>query len=176
MVMKLKVVVMSIIIALAFYCATAFAQASKSDKIGLINIQKIMMESKAGKEAKASFEKELEIKKATLSNKEKAARAIEEDLKANGAKMKADARRAKEDSFAEQIKDLRRAKQDIEEQPKKKDNDLTSGILRSVLEITKKVGEEGGYSMIMQVGPQVVYASKANDITDEVLRRYDSGK
>lgn len=173
--MKLKVIVAVITLALAFSCASAFA-ADTGDKIGLINIQKILIESKAGKEAKAVFEREVESKRSVLSNKEKSTRAIEEDLKATGAKLKADVRKIKEDKLADEIKDLRRMSQDMQEELKKKDAELTSKILKDIMDITRKVGEERGYSMVMQISPQIVYATKGNDITDEVLKRYDSGK
>ena len=172
--MKLKAVVAVVVMALAFYCAAALAADGGKGTVGVINIQKVLVESKSGKEAKAAFDKELDAKRAMLSSKEKGAKAIDDDLKANGAKMKADARKVKEDKLAEEIKDLRRMKQDTEEDLKKKDSELTSGILKDVLEITKKVGGERGYSMIMQAGPQIVYLDKSIDITDEVLKRYDS--
>lgn len=174
--MKLKVIVAVVVMAVAFYCAAAFAADAAKGTVGIINIQKILVESKSGKEAKAVFERELQSKSAMLASKEKNARAIEDELKTGAAKMKADVRKVKEEKLAEEIKDLRRMKQDMEEELKKKDNELTSGILKNVLELARKVGVERGYSLVLQAGPQMVYADKAIDITDEVLKRYDSGK
>lgn len=174
--MKLKVAVAGVVIAVAFYGAAAFAADSGKGTVGVINIQKIIVESKSGKEAKAVFEKDLETKRAALLVKEKSARAIEDDLKANGAKMKADARKMKEDKLADGIKELRRMEQDVKEDLKKKDSELTSKILKDVLEIAKKVGVESGYSLILQVNQQMVYVGNSIDITNEVLKRYDSGK
>lgn len=172
--MKFRTLIVAVVVAIAFYCASAFAADASS--VGVINIQKIMMESKSGKEAKAAFEKELESKRAMLLSKEKGARAIEDDLKANGAKMTADARKSKEAKLAEEIKELRRVKQDMEDELKKKDNELTSGILKNVLALAQKVASERGYSLVLQAGPQIAYMSSAIDITGEVLKRYDSGK
>lgn len=175
--MRLKAIVAGLVMALMFYCAAAFAATPAGvDKVGVINMQKVMMESKAGKEAKANFDKELESKRAIWSGKEKSVRAAEEDLKTGGAKMKAGARKEKEGKLAEEIKELRRMKQDIEDELKKKDNELTSKILKDILEVTRKVGDERGYSLVIQAGPQVVYTNKTVDITDEVLKRYDSGR
>ena len=174
--MKFKVIVAGLVMALAFYCAAAFAADGAKGTVGIINIQKILIESKSGKEAKAAFDKELEAKRAVLSAKEKVAIAIENDLKTNGAKMTADARKVKEGKLADEIKELRRVEQDTKDELKKKDNDLTSAILKDVLEITKKVGDERGYSLIMQASQQIVYIDNSIDITDEVLKRYDSGK
>ena len=64
----------------------------------------------------------------------------------------------------------------LKEELKKRDGELTAGILKDVLAITKKVGDERGYSLIMQASQQIVYIDNSIDITDEVMKRYDSGK
>ena len=61
----------------------------------------------------------------------------------------------------------------MEDELKKKDAELTSKILKDVFGITKKMGEEKRYTLIMQAGPQVIYIDKTIDITDEVMKRYD---
>ena len=174
--MKLKVIVAGVIIALGFYCAAAFAADASKGTVGVINIQKIIVESKSGKEAKAAFDKDLEAKRVILVAKEKSARANEDDLKANIAKMKADVRKEKEEKLLEEIKDLRRMGQDIKEELAKKNKELISKILKDVVEITRKVSNERGYSLVLQAGPQVIYVDNSIDITDEVLKIYDSGK
>lgn len=174
--MKIKLAVFAFVLAFMFSCSSVFAADETGSKVGIINIQKVILESKAGKLAKIEFDKEFEVKRISLAAKEKAARAIEDDLKTNGAKMKADARKVKEEKLAEDVKEFQRLKQDMEEELKKKDNELTSTILKDILDITKKVGDEGGYSLILQASPQVVYMNNAIDITDEVLKKYDSGK
>jgi len=174
--MKTKIMVVALAIAVIFSCSSVFAAGETGSKVGILNIQKVILESKAGKIAKIEFDKEFEAKRIALAAKEKSARAIEDDLKANGAKMKADARKAKEGKLAEDIKEFQRLKQDMEEELKKKDNELTSTILKDILDISKKVGDEGGYSLILQASPQIVYMNNAIDITDEVLKKYDSGK
>ncbi len=174
--MKLKMMIFAVVLAVFFYCAAAFAADGGKGTIGVINIQKILIESKSGKEAKAVFDKELEAKRAVLASKEKGAIAIENELKANGAKMKADIRKIKEDKLASEIKDLKRSEQDMKDELQKRDNELTSKVLKEVLEITKKIGDEKGYTLILQASQQIVYIDSAIDITDEVLKRYDSGK
>ena len=174
--MKLKVIVVGVVMALAFYCTAAFAADGDYSKVGLINIQKILVESKSGKEAKAVYQKDLEAKRAALASKENTARALESELKSDSKKLKAADRKKKEDQLAVEIKELRRVEQDMKDELKKKDSELTSKILTDVLEITKKIGDERGYSIILQGGPQVVYMGKGVDITDEVLKKYDFGK
>ena len=174
--MKLKVAVLALALAFILSSASVFAAGETGSKVGVLNIQRVILESKAGKIAKIEFDKEFEVKRTALAAKEKSVRALESDLKASGAKMKADARKIKEEKMAEEIKDFQRLKQDMEEGLKKKDSELTSKILKDILDITKNIGTQGGYSLILQAGPQVVYMDNAVDITDEVLKKYDTGK
>ena len=164
------------VIAISFLCyinAFAAKEAQPEGKIGLLNIQKVLAESKAGKEAKAVFEKELEGKRATLQAKEKDVRDMDTELRTGAAKLKSDVKKSKEEKLAAEMKELRRLGQDMEDELKKKDAELTSKILKDVFGITKKMGEEKRYTLIMQAGPQVIYIDKTTDITDEVMKRYD---
>ena len=171
---KVKILIV-LFTTMLFLCSAAqAAKESQSDtKIGLINIQKVLAESKAGKEAKAVFEKELEGRRATLQAKEKEVRAMETELRTGAAKLKSDVKKSKEENLAAETKELRRLGQDMEDELKKKDAELTSKILKDVFGITRKMGEEKRYTLIMQAGPQVIYIDKTIDITDEVMKRYD---
>ena len=173
--MRFKILIILIAFIFLFYgILFAAKEAQVGARIGLINIQKILMESKAGKETRASFEKEIEGKRAVLQTKEKEVKQLEDDLKAASAKLKADARKTKEENFTKELKELRRLKQDMEDELKKKDSELTSKILKEIFDITKKLGEERQYTVIMQAGPQVIYGERSADITDEVIKRYDN--
>jgi outer membrane protein len=141
------------VIVIAAVClVAAFSSSAKPEnsgaKIGLINIQKIVMESKAGKEARSAFEIELGGKRSILQ--------------------------VREQEVAKEVKELQRLKQDLEDDLKRKDRELSSKMLKDIFEVTQKVGQEKQFTIIMQSGPQIIYRDKAIDITDEVLKRYDS--
>jgi outer membrane protein len=175
--MRLRLVAGAVLLLSVLFCGVSLA-AQKAEggevRIGYINIQKIVLESRVGKESKAVFEKDVEAMRAKLGAKEKEVAATEADLKASVARAKPEERKAREDALASQIKELRRLRQDLESELKKKDTELTSKILKEVFEITRKIGAEKKYTMILQANPQIVYMDKATDITDEVIARYDS--
>ena len=171
-----KIVSFLPVLAVLFAISAPGVSAAEGGKVGVINMQRIMMESSEGKKAKAAFMRELESKKARVASEEKSVKALEDELKAGAAGMKADQRKAKEERLANQVKELRRMMQDMDEELKKKDAELTSGIVKDALEAARKVAREEGYSLVMQAGPQIVYLDKANDITEQVLKRYESGR
>ena len=171
-----KIIVFAVaLVSMIFFCSIGFCagkDTQNSSKIGLVNLQKIMVESKAGKEARAAFEKEVEGKRATLAAKEKEVSDLEQELKV-AVKLSVNARKVKEEALAIEVKELGRLKQDLEEDLKKRDNELTANILKDIFEITQKVGQERQYTAIMQAGPYFIYADKTADVTDEVIKRYD---
>jgi len=148
--------------------------AQEGAKIGVINVQKIVRESKAGKDALATFEKDMQAKRATLKAREEAAQKLEAEIKAGADKMQQADRQAKEESFMKEVRDLRRFRQDLEEELKKIDAELTQKVTREIVDVTRAVAAEQRYTVILQAGPQVVYVDKSADITDEVIKRYDS--
>jgi len=166
-----KIALFTVLIAFLFSAAGVFA--AQDSNIAFINLPRIIMESKAGKAAKDSFSKDMESKRATLMAKEKDTKAIEDDLKAS-AKAKPEVRKAKEEAFATQVKELGRLKQDMDAELKKMDSELAGKLLKEIFEIARKIGEDRGYTAILQVGPQTVYVNKAADITDEVIKIYDT--
>jgi outer membrane protein len=166
-----KFIVLVSLAAFLFLPAAVFA--AQDSNIAFINLPKIITESKAGKEAKASFTKDMESKRATLIEKENAVKVIEDDLKAS-VKAKPEVRKAKEDAFANEVKELGRLKQDMESELKKMDTELASKLVKDIFEIARKIGEDRGYTAILQASPQTVYISKASDITDEVIKIYDT--
>ncbi|MFA6078654.1 MAG: OmpH family outer membrane protein [Candidatus Omnitrophota bacterium] len=157
----------------AFLFSAAGVYAAQDSNIAFINLPKIIMESKAGKEAKDSFSKDMEAKRLTLMVKEKETKVLEEEVKA-AAKAKPDVRKAKEEAFASEVKELGRLRQDMEAELKKMDQELASKLVKDIFEIARKIGEERGYTAILQVSPQTVYVNKSADITDEIIKIYDT--
>lgn len=169
-----KPLVYIIIAIFIFTGSSVFSAEGPAAKVGIINIQRVLSESKAGKAAKSDFDKETLRKQMILQYKENDIRQLEDELKTKGQTFTPEARKDKEDSLAQEVKKFQRLKQDFEEELKKKDVELASKVFQEIIDLTKKVGEENHYAIIYQAGPQIVYNDKSADITDEVLKRYDS--
>lgn len=171
--------------ALSVFSADIFSEETKTasagdraltQKIAVLDLQKVLTESKAGKAAKLDFDKEFEPKKAVVAAREKAVAEAEAELRNPKTRMDEAARKAKEEKIAQEVVSLNRMKQDIDEELKKLDAELTARVLREVIDVTNEAGREGGYTLILQGTPQILYIDRAIDITDEVIRRYDAGR
>lgn len=168
---KLSLFGIMLIVFFAFFSAMAAAKESPL-KIGIIDTQKIIRETKAAKNARAAFQKELDAKRAILEAKGKDVRNIEEQLKKAGQSA---ASAKLTDDLAKEVKEFNRLKSDIEEELKKKDVELTQKIVGEIRQVVQEFSKGEGYTLIMEKSSVVTY-SDAIDITDRIIKLYDGQK
>jgi len=144
-------------------------------KIGLIDIQKIMRESKAAKNARDVFLKDRESKRALFREKQEKAQILQEELKKSGRDMSVSDRKQKADKLEREIKELRRLKSDLEEELKKKEEGLTRKLLKEVREVVQKFLKKEKYTVILEK-KAVAASDDAIDITEQIIKLYDSQK
>jgi len=144
-------------------------------KIGIVDIQKIMRESRAAKDAQAVFLKEVEAKRAILISREKDVRKMEEDVKNLSAKTSADVRQEKVDKLAKEVRELKRLGSDFDEELKRKDAELAQKLLAEIRQILKSYSKKEDYTIILEKNT-VLVSDDAVDITDRIIRLYDAQK
>jgi outer membrane protein len=144
-------------------------------KIGMIDTQKIMRESKAAKKARDILMKELEGKRAKYKVEEDETRKLDEEIKKEGASMTPAARQEKAEKLEKELKELGRLKSDLEEELRKKDMEFTRKLLQEIYEIVKELTKKEKYTVILDKR-NVVTADEAIDITDKIIRLYDAVK
>ncbi|HIC91595.1 MAG TPA: OmpH family outer membrane protein [Syntrophaceae bacterium] len=149
----------------------AQAMAAEKVKIGVIDIQRIIRDSKAGKEARAKFAKEIDSRKKILSAKEEKVKSMAEEIKKNVGKLTPAQRREKEEQMAQEVKELRRLKADLEEEIKKKEAEITSMLIRDILDEVRKLGSVGGYTLILDRKQGVVYFKDSIDCSPLIIER-----
>jgi outer membrane protein len=82
-------------------------------------------------------------------------------------------KREKERELAQDAKELRRLKTDLEEEMRNMDQELTIKLLKDVVKIVRDIGEKENYNLILQKSGNMVYIDSAIDLTDQVLKKYD---
>ncbi|MBM4272045.1 MAG: OmpH family outer membrane protein [Deltaproteobacteria bacterium] len=171
-----RFMMVSIVIFIGFLLTLPVMAAKEGPtKIGVIDIQKIMRESKAARNARTLFQKDVEAKRDTLKAKEKEIRILEEEIKSADPKMSPEARREKEFKLSREVKELQRLGADIEEELKKKDVELTRKLLGEIMQIVQSFAKKEHYTLILERA-SIVTADNAIDITDKIIKLYDAQK
>lgn len=142
-------------------------------KIGIVDVQKILKESKTGKKSQALFMKDVEIKRAQLLVKDKEIQALDTELKNKDIRMSDEIRKEKTDKLARDIKNFQSLDAGMGEELKKKDIELTQKILTEVRQIMQSFSKKERYTIILEKGA-VVTSDDTIDITDTIIRLYDA--
>ncbi len=141
-------------------------------KIGVIDIQRIMAESKAAQSARAVFLREVQEKREVLNTKQKEAQDLQEELRKSASEMAASVRKEKSEQLSREVKELNRLKSDLEEELKKKENELTQGLLKEISEVVQEYSKKEKYTIIHNKR-MIVASDDAIDITDKIIKMYD---
>jgi outer membrane protein len=166
-------VLCSVLLALAFLPASL--PAAETVKFGAVDIQKVLNESENGKKAKSDLEVLIKSKQTTIDEKGRAIEKMKADIEKQASVLSAEARKSKEDELEKQVREYQRLVQDSQAEIKKKESEFTDSILKDIRNIIDKIGEQEGYTLIIEKG-MVIYTNKDIDITDMVLKKYDESK
>jgi outer membrane protein len=141
-------------------------------KIGVIDTQRIMRESKATRNAMAMFSKDVEARKNTLNAKQKEIQTLQEEIKNKEKDMAESVRKEKNEKLGQEIKEFNRLKSDFEEELKKKDTELTQRLLKEIRDVVNEYRKKENYAIIHDKQTLVSY-DEAIDITDKIIKLYD---
>ena len=144
-------------------------------KIAVIDTEKILLSSVAGKKAVSDLKKLQEQRENEL-------RAKAQELKDLQTKISDGRLSLAQDKLAELSKQLeekeivlRRAQDDATRELNKKRDDMLASIDEKVMPVINQVGKELGYTLIFRKFESgLIYADEAIDITDSVIKRLDT--
>jgi len=169
--MKKTCMLLLLALVLAPVCAQAAAPVDPQLKIGIVDIQKVLAESKTVQSYREKVGREIESKQKLLSDKQKAAAQIEERLRNTQNEKE---QRSLQDSLSAALRDLQRMKEDLEGEVKKTDRDLTQKMLKEIDEILKQIYEKENYTVIFEKNAAGVLRFRSSvDLTDRVIKAYD---
>jgi len=172
--MRKKLAIMGVLL-MAIAISSSDCTQAADVKIGVIDTQEVLKESKAAKKARTLLMDELNEKRSVFSRKQDEVRLLEEEIKIKGDGMTESQRREKNDQLGREVKNLQRLKTDLEEELNKKNVDLTRKILQEVGDVVKEFMKKEKYSLILEK-KIVVISDEAIDITEKIIRLYDSKK
>jgi outer membrane protein len=146
-------------------------------KTGVVDLNKVLNESDAGKCARIDLEGLIKSKQSQIDEKGKAAEKLKNDMEKQASILTPDARKAKEEELERLVRDYQRLVTDANAEVKKKENEVMGSILGELKELIAKVGRDEKYTLILEAVPAVVlYYDKALDITDRMTKAYNESK
>ena len=150
---------------------------SQGTKIGVIDLQMVISNSKAGRAAKSAFEAEFKQKQQIIESKSKQLDALKNDFIQNGPVMNDATRKQKADQIDMLDKELQRSRADFRDELQKRDYELLGKILKDLDGILHNIGKSEGFTIIIEkTEAGVIYEAPTVDITQQVIKAYDATK
>jgi len=153
----------------------AAAPTASSARIAYIDVQRVLARSSAGVAAREQLEREKSVMQKEMDSKRQELEKLRDELEKKGPLMTAEARRDKQEVFERKRRDAARMMDDFQKELEKKEQVLLQRVLQDLSGVIEKVGKDKGYYMIVEKrGASVLYASADADLTDEIIRAYDT--
>jgi len=152
---------------------TAKDSAASGTKVALIRMQEAIKDTKDGKKAEDTLKKEIEERQKKLQAEGEKIQKAMEDLRKQGMVMDEKARAEKEAAIQKQMMAFEESKMRNQQEFQKRDQEISEPIIRKLRNIVAQVSKEKGYTLVIDTS-SVIYANDQDDITDEVIKRYDS--
>jgi outer membrane protein len=154
------------------------ATAAQEVKIGFVDREKALFSTEQGKKARAELQSKVTAAKAQLQPMEEEIRKLQAELEAKKFVLSQEALRDMQAKMLELQNRYESKGKELENQLKIDQARLVAPLEDRLKATIESVGREQGYSLILerQVPGLIYFAREAQDITDAVVTRFNTGK
>ena len=144
-------------------------------KIAVINVDRLVTDSALGKEAFARVKKIADSKKEEGDKLTKELREMEQKLADQGASLADDKKDALQKQYQERAIAFKRFQDDAQRALDEAQKKELEELQRRVMPVITQIGKEKGFTLIFnKFQSGLVFADDAADITDDVLKRFNT--
>ena len=167
---------LALVVPLAAQAAPAAAPAAGGViKIAVIDTEKILLSSVAGKKAVADLKKLQEQREGELRAKAQELKDLQTKISEGRLSLAQDKLADLSKQYEEKEITLRRQQDDATRELNKKRDEMLAGIDDRVMPVINQVGKDLGYTLIFRKFESgLIYADEAIDITDTIVQKLDA--
>ncbi|NPA15738.1 MAG: OmpH family outer membrane protein [Deferribacteres bacterium] len=147
---------------------------AKDLKIGVVDLQMAIVKSEKGRKAKAELDKEYQQKKREIDKKKAELEKLRKQLEKETAILSEKAKKEKEREYRDKIRELQAMIQEAKMELVRKEQELTNQIIKELVEQIRAYGKKNGYTLIIEKRGGVIYNDPSVDLTDKMIKIYDS--
>jgi outer membrane protein len=160
-------------------CAgTSVGQAGPSgSRIGVVDPQKVLNETEAGKKAKDSLNTFMKNRQALVELEEKELKRMEDDLMKQGSVLTPTAKRDREEQFRQRAMQFQQKVGDLNREVQEKQKEVLESFRAKVERVAAKVAQQQGMQVIIEKGRggTTIYSDPGLDISDKVIEEFNKG-
>jgi outer membrane protein len=173
--MKTRFLLPAILVVLFF--AKSIATGEEPGRIGLIDLQRVVQESKEGKRAFEALKKKKDLLQQRLDTKEKELLDLRKEFDKQSMMLSMDAQQDRKKTIERKARELEYMLKDLNDEMRRAQESEQNRILKELESIIENIGKDGKYAIILERrAGGVLYSAKLFDLTDEVIAAYDKVK
>ena len=167
-------ILLKLTFALSFFCFSGGALAKGSAvRIGVLDMQKIILSVDEGKNARDELAKEIKAKESEFKKQKKELDALNRSWKKEAAMLSEQARLRKQQEFQQKFMALRSAEMEFQGNIKKKEAQVTQKIAFKVAKIVDTMAKEQNIDTVFERNSSgLMYVKGPIDLTDKVIAKY----
>lgn len=138
-------------------------------KIGVMNVQKIIVQCDAGKQGKARFEVKMKELQGKFKHEEEALIALQKEIEKKNSAWSEETKAAKARDFQKMKREFQTKTDDARYELKQLQDKELEPILKALEGVVDKFGKNNGYTAIFDSKNGVIYFDHAIDVTDRIV-------
>lgn len=165
-----KIVLISVLMCLCFFVVNA--RAADVAKIGVIDFQKVISESEAGKKVQGEIQQKGRQMESDLQELAREIEELDKQLARDAMVMSREKRQEKQRELEIKKYDLQSLQKDYESEFRQLQSKMVAKLQEEILKLAEEIGKKEGYLLIIEKNAAVYYPSSI-DMTDEIIRKYN---
>ena len=151
------------------------ASAQSAQKVGVIEVQRIVQDSAVGKESLARIQKVSAAKQEDLTKRQTELRDLEKRIQEQGKSLSEDAMEKLQKDYQQKALDLKRFQDDAQRELEELQRRELTELEKKVLPVIEAVSKELGYTLVFnKFQSGLLYADEAVDITAAVIQKFNT--
>ena len=155
--------------------AVGDAAAQSPQKIGVIEVQRVVQESAIGKESLARVQKLQQSKQEELGKRQKELRDLEQKIQDQGKSLSEDAMEKLQKDYQAKALDLKRFQDDAQRELEETQRKELGELEKRIMPVIDSIAKEQGYTLVFnKFNSGLLFAGDVVDLTDSVITKFNT--
>ena len=169
---------LSLVAALALWLSVSLAfvdgAVAAEMKVGVMNVQKVLVNSVSGKAAKEKFDQKMQDLQSGFKAEEQELVDMQGEIEKKSSAWSEETKQMKVREFQKKRRELQEKSEDARFELKTLQDKELAPILKALEGVVDTFGQNNGYTLILDSKAGVIYFSDAVDITDQLVKELDA--
>ena len=173
----MKIVKLFVVFMVFFLMHSEVSRAGDNSKIGVVDFQQILQNSKSGLEVQSKIKQQGEALKSELQNKQDEIKGMQEKYKRESVILSDEQKVQKEREIRAELNEYRVLQNQNNQKFNKIRSDLINDVRLTIVDLAQKMGKSKGYMLIIEKqSGTVLFAKDPLDITNQFVSEIDKQK